>query len=166
MPSDALRVRADQQSGRAWVLGRETVSVHESLGGRELARVALPGWLFVDPDLACPPDLALDAAGDAYVSSNVVPVLWRIDGRSFEVTRIELALDADQDRDVGFSALSVAADGSLLAASTLAGSLWGIDARAATGAKLLAFEAQAGVCELDAVIRAGRRSPWASPARP
>ena len=152
--SDALRMRTDAQRGRAWVLGRQTVSVHESLGGRELARVALPGWLFVDPEVACPPDLALDAAGDAYISSNIVPVLWRIDGRTFEVTRIELALDADRDRDVGFSSLSVAADGRVLAASTVAGSLWGIDPRAATGTKLLAFKPQAEVCELGPLLRA------------
>ena len=147
-------MRTDDQRGRAWVLGRQTVSVHERLGGREVARVALPGWLFVDPDIACPPDLALDATGDAYISSNVVPVLWRINGKTFEVTRIELVLDADHDRDVGFSSLSVGADGRLLAASTVAGSLWGIDPRAGTAAKLLAFQAQAGVCELSPLLRA------------
>ena len=151
--ADALRVRTDVQRGRAWVLGRQTVSAHQSLGGRELARVALPGWLLVDPDIACPPDLALDAAGDAYVSSNVVPVLWRIDGQTFEVTRIELVLDADHGRDVGFSALSVASEGRLLAASTLAGSLWAVDPHAATAKKLLAFKPQAGACD----------NPW--PAR-
>lgn len=151
--SDALRMRTDVQRGRAWVLGRQTVSVHESLGGRELARVALPGWLFVDPDIACPPDLALDAAGDAYISSNVVPVLWRIDGQTFEVTRIELVLDADHGRDVGFSTLSAVGEGRLLAASTVAGSLWAVDLRAATAAKLLAFKPQAAVCELGPLLR-------------
>lgn len=151
--SDALRTRTDVQRGRAWVLGRQTVSVHESLGGRELARVALPGWLFVDPDIACPPDLALDAAGDAYISSNVVPVLWRIDGQTFEVTRIELVLDADHGRDVGFSTLSAVGEGRLLAASTVAGSLWAVDLRAATAAKLLAFKPQAAVCELGPLLR-------------
>ena len=167
VPSDALRVRTDVPRGRAWVLGRQTVSVHESLSGRELARVALPGWLFVDPDIACPPDLALGGAGDAYISSNVVPVLWRIDGQTFEVTRIELSLDADHGRDVGFSTLSPAADGRLLAASTVAGSLWGIDALAGSAEKLMSFKPVAGACELDALLRAsGYPRQWLARSGP
>jgi hypothetical protein len=58
----------------------------------------------------------------------VVPTGWRIDPRSAEVTRHELALDADADKDVGFTGLTYAPDqGVFFAVSATYGSLWRID---------------------------------------
>ena len=34
---------------------------------------------------ACPPGLAIDPSGAAFVSSSVLPVLWRIDPQRFHV---------------------------------------------------------------------------------
>lgn len=70
------------------------------------------------------------------MSSNVLPVLWRVDPQRFQVTRIALELDADIDKDVGFTALSFASDDVLIAAGATYASLWRLDLRSATASKL------------------------------
>src|SRR5258708_22424773 len=88
----------------------------------------LAGWLYVRQHYACARDLARDARGAAVISSNIAPVLWRVDPAKGEVTTHELALDADGDKDVGFSGLVYAADqGAFFAVSSVQGSLWRID---------------------------------------
>jgi hypothetical protein len=129
-------VRVDSAQNRLWVLDRDAVVVHDNTNGRRLRRIVLPEWILVGNQYSCPPDLALDTSGAAFVSSNVMPVIWRIDPRSYEVTRIELALDSDNDKDVGFTALSFGRDGTLLAASAMSRSLWQIDTKAASARKI------------------------------
>lgn len=130
-----LRIREDPERNRLWLLDYEAVSIYDNTSGRLLQRIALPGWVAAGKQYSCPPDLVLDRSGTAFVSSNVLPVIWRIEGERFEVARLELALDADQDKDFGFSSLAFAPDGTLVARSGL-GSVWRIDLRASSAARI------------------------------
>jgi len=131
-----VRMREDAQHNRLWLLDYEAVSIYDNTSGRLLRRIALPDWAAAGRQFSCPPDLVLDRSGTAYVSSNVLPVIWRIDGERFEVTRLELALDADQDKDFGFSSLAFAPDGTLVARGGMLNSLWRIDLRAASAERI------------------------------
>jgi len=131
-----LRIQEDPQRNRLWLLDYEAVSLYDNTSGRLLRRIALPDWAVAGRQFSCPPDLVLDRSGTAFVTSNVLPVLWRIDGERLDVARLELALDADQDKDFGFESLSFAADGTLLARSGTQGSLWRIDPRSSSAQKL------------------------------
>lgn len=121
------RYRIDPERNRVWLLAREGVFVYD-LARPERVSVPLPGWLSVDDSWSCPPDLALGPKGEALITSNILPTLWRIDPESLVVTEHPLQLDADTDKDVGFSALAYSAQhGAFIAASYLHGSLWRID---------------------------------------
>jgi hypothetical protein len=139
--------RADVERNRLWVLEPEALSLHDNTNGRLLRRIALPAPFFVGEEHACPPDIAWDAAGTVFASSNVLPVLWRINPRSFEVTRIELELGANGDKDVGFTGLSFAADGALIAAGTTYASLWRIDLRTATASRIASYPLSTPACD-------------------
>ena len=115
----------DASRNRVWILERDAVYLHE---GTQKRRFELPGWIYATEAFACMPDLALDAQGAAVVSSNVVPVLWRVEPAKAQVTRHELTLDADADKDVGFSGLAYAREpGVFFAVSATHGSLWRVD---------------------------------------
>ena len=121
LAAEPLRTVHDAGRNHTWVLQSDGVYLHGK-------RFELPGWIYVNGSYACAPDLAVDAQGRAVVSSNVVPVLWRIDPSKSQVTTHELALDADADKDVGFSGLVYAPDqGVFFAVSGVYGSLWRID---------------------------------------
>jgi hypothetical protein len=124
----ALRVREDSARNHVWVLQREAVYLYDAKSRALRGRYELPDWIYVGDRYGCAPDLAVDAAGTAVVSSNIAPVLWRIDAAKHAVTRHELVLDADRDKEVGFSGLAYAPDqGVFFAVSSLHGSLWRID---------------------------------------
>jgi len=121
------RYRVDTERSRVWLLAREGVFVYD-LSRPERVPVPLPGWLSVDAPYSCPPDLALGPKGEALITSNTLPTLWRIDPESLAVTVHPLLLDADTGKDVGFSALAYSAQhGAFIAASYVHGSLWRID---------------------------------------
>jgi hypothetical protein len=141
-------VRVDPTYNRRWVLEVDALAVYDSLNGRRLRRVVLPDWALAGPRDACAPDMVLDRTGAAYVSSNVQPVLWRVDPRRFTLTRIDLALDAHADKDIGFTALKLAGDGVLLANGTTVASQWSIDLRGAR-ATLVGQQAGERPCTLD-----------------
>jgi hypothetical protein len=149
-------VRADAQRNRLWVLDSEALTLYDNLNGRRLRRLALPEPFLVGDEHACPPDIALDAAGTVFVSSNVLPVLWRIDPQRFEITRIELALNADTDKDFGFTGLSFAGDDILIAAASTFASLWRIDIRTARATKIASYPASTRACDPAALLQAGR----------
>lgn len=149
-------VRADAQRNRLWVLDPEALTLYDNLNGRRLRRLALPEPFLVGDEYACPPDIALDAAGTVFVSSNVLPVLWRIDPQGFEITRIELALNADTDKDFGFTGLSFAGDDILIAAGSTFASLWRIDIRTASATKIASYPAATRACDPAALLQAGR----------
>jgi hypothetical protein len=149
--------RTDTARSRLWVLDATGLSLHDSINGRRLRHVELPGLFLAGRDDLCPPDVAFDAAGTAFVSSDVLPVIWRVDPERFEVTRIELAVDADQDKDVGFTGLSFASDGIVIAAGSTFPSLWRIDLNRASASKVASYPPSAAACEPGALLRMARQ---------
>jgi hypothetical protein len=120
-----LRYPVDAAMQRSWWLTRDAVLLHSAAQPKKV--VALPGWLWVGSP-HCPPDLALGPNGEAVVTSNVVPTLWRIDPKTLAVSVHELKLDSDTDRDVGFVALAYSAEqAAFLAYSEDQRSVWKID---------------------------------------
>src|SRR6185503_99416 len=97
-----LRTVHDAARNRTWVLEGDGLYLQE---GALKKRFVLPGWTYVKEAYACAPALAIDAQGAAVISSNVVSRLWRVDPAS-GVTVHEPVLDADSDKDVGFTGLT------------------------------------------------------------
>jgi hypothetical protein len=93
-----------------------------------LAKIALPDWLWVGRQYACPPDLAIGPGGEAVISSNVVSMLWRIDPVTLAASKHDLAIIEDAGKDIGFAALAYSArQGAYFAVSPSQGSLWRVD---------------------------------------
>jgi hypothetical protein len=127
-PAVRLRHQLDPERNRVWLLTREGVAIYDAAAPDKVLRVPLPGWEFAGEPYGCLPDLVLGPEGEAVISSDVVPVLWRVDPRSLAVTRHELQLDADTDKDVGFTVLTYLPEqGEFLAVSGLHGTVWRID---------------------------------------
>jgi len=123
-----IRDQVDPARERIWRLGRDGVFVLDLATPAKLVR--LEGWQWAAEAYACPPDLALGPDGEAVVTSNVLPVLWRVDPHTLVASAHALALDADEDKDVGFSALVYSPEhGAFFAVSAPHGSVWRIDAQ-------------------------------------
>jgi hypothetical protein len=123
----ALRYQLDATRNQLWVLDGAAVDVFDVTERLHKYRVAFQDWIWVGEPYSCAPALALEPSGAALVASNVLPTLRRIDPETFTVTRHELSLDADADKDVGFTGLAFAEQGTLLAVSGSHGSLWRVD---------------------------------------
>jgi hypothetical protein len=122
---DGFRIRRDPMRNRIWLLGLDAVSIYDGQSKRLIRSIKLPGWSVAR--FACDPDIVLDRSGSAIVSSNVQPRLWRIDAASFEVSEHPVKLEGRERWDVGFGALVVARDGTLLALTSVSESYWSID---------------------------------------
>ena len=122
--AEPLRTVTDPVRNRVWTLGDDAVYLQE---GAKKQRIELPGWVHISEEYACRPDIAVDAQGAVVVTSNAVPIVWRVEPNG-QVARHELVLDADTGKDVGFTGLTYAADqGVFFAVSATHGSLWRID---------------------------------------
>jgi hypothetical protein len=93
------RYEIDPGRDRVWLLTHEGAFVYD-LSRPERIALSLPGWLLVDPFYGCLPDLALGPRGEAVITSNTLPTLWRVDPDTLAVSVHPLALDADTDKDV------------------------------------------------------------------
>jgi hypothetical protein len=125
--ASAVRFQVDATRNRIWVLTKDAVFLYDVAKPERIA-IALPEWTWVGAKYACLPDLALGPKGEAVITSNVVPTLWKIHPESLAVTVHPLVLDADSDKDVGFSGLAYSAQhAAFFAVSALHGSLWRID---------------------------------------
>jgi hypothetical protein len=122
---NVLRVRVDNTHARLWVLATDAVYVYDTPSSRLLARIPIDE-MGQHSSEHCLADMALDAAGNGFVSSALRPEVMRVDARTFETTRRVLQPDADRDKDFGLSALAFA-DGTLYAASAALGTLWKLD---------------------------------------
>lgn len=120
--------QADAPRNRVWLLARDGVSVYDKAAPDRVARVPLPHWMWIGAPYGCPPALALGPKGEALITSNVVPTLWRVDPGTLAVTEHALALDADTDKEIGFTSLAWSAKhGAFYAVSAFHGSVWRID---------------------------------------
>jgi hypothetical protein len=126
---DALRIRTDALRNRLWVLTLDEVRIYDTAPPRKrlIRKIALPNWSVVGFRHVCMPDMALDRAGSAFISSNAQARLWRIDADSFDLKEYEISFHKRERWDIGFGALAFAADGTLLARTTPGGWLWKID---------------------------------------
>lgn len=141
-----LRFQKDEARSRAWLLTESGVIVVDSKTRQTKTHVPLPGWTWAGPSYACAPDLALGPKGEALVSSNVVPTLWRVDPVTLAVTRHELALDAERDKDVGFTGLVYSSgQGAFFAVSDF-GALWRIDSQLQRAQKIELSSAMPRAC--------------------
>lgn len=117
----------DATRGRVWSLTESGVSLHDTAGSHR-ATVALPGWHWAGEPYGSAPALALGPQGEAIVTSDIVPVLWKIDSVTLAVSVHALTLDADTDMDVGFSSLAYSREhDAFVGVSGNLGSVWMID---------------------------------------
>lgn len=152
------RYQVDPARNRIWVLTPEGVFLFD-VSRPERAAVPLPGWVWAGAPYACLPDLALGPRGEALVTSNVLPTLWRIDPDSLAVSVHELALDADTDKDVGFTGLVFSPQhGAFFAASQAHGSLWRIDPLLRTAQKIALSASIPQACGLTLRPRSSRQT--------
>jgi hypothetical protein len=132
---------------QTWVLDGDGVYVQQARKPR--LEVKLPGWHWAHEPYACPPAVAIGPRGEALVTSNVLPVLWKIDPQTLAVTVHSLELDADLDKDVGFSGLVYSArDGAYFAVSELHGTLWRIDPLLRRAQKIALSKPVRGACSM------------------
>jgi hypothetical protein len=132
---------------QTWVLNVDGVYLQQARKPR--VEVKLPGWHWAHEPYACPPAVAIGPRGEALVTSNVLPVLWKIDPQTLAVTVHSLELDADLDKDVGFSGLVYSArDGAYFAVSELHGTLWRIDPLLRRAQKIALSEPVRGACSV------------------
>ena len=133
----ALRVQVDTPRNLAWVLNRDAVYVYALPKKTLIKRIELPGWLVAGKAFSQASDLALAPNGAALVTSNVVPTIWEINPEDMTVRQHRLSLNADNDKDVGFTGLAFGPDGrDLIGTSSMLGSAWKLDLDAGTAHKL------------------------------
>ncbi len=132
---------------QTWVLNVDGVYLQQARKPR--VEVKLPGWQWAHEPYACPPAIAIGPGGEALVTSNVLPVLWKIEPQTLAVTVHSLELDADSDKDVGFSGLVYSArDAAYFAVSELHGTLWRIDPLLRRAQKIALSEPVRGACSM------------------
>jgi hypothetical protein len=132
---------------QTWLLNVDGVYLQQARNAR--VEVKLPGWQWAHEPYACPPAIAVGPRGEAVVTSNVLPVLWKIDPETLAVTVHPLQLDADSDKDVGFSGLVYSArDNAYFAVSELHGTLWRIDPLLRRAQKIALSEPVRGACSI------------------
>jgi hypothetical protein len=134
-----------ESPARTWVIDAGEVYLEQA--GKPRRAVTLPGWQWARQPYACAPAVATGPRGEAIVTSNVLPVLWKIDPDTLAVSVHRLELDADNDKDVGFSGLVYSErSGAYFAVSELQGSLWRIDPLLRRAQKMALAEPVRGGC--------------------
>jgi len=140
------RHQVDLVRNRVWVLTENSVVLYQN-AQRERTVIPLPEWLWAGAPYGCPPALALGPKGEAIVTSNVVPTLWRIDPATLEVSIHRLELNTDTDKDVGFSGFAYSSrHGKYFAVSSTHGSVWSVDPLLKKAQKVQTSTSFAGTC--------------------
>jgi hypothetical protein len=134
----SLRALVDPSGTHRWELQWDSVSLYDAATSQFIRRFALGGAAQSSSRDFCPPDIVADGSGGAYVTSNVQPVLWRVQPATGLVVRHDLAVDSDGAKDFGFIALDRSADGvTLYGVSSNDGATWLLDPRARTASKIV-----------------------------
>jgi len=145
--AEPSRYRAQPERARAWVIDGGELFLEQA--GKPRRAVALPDWQWAAQPYACAPDIALGPRGEVIVTSNVLPVLWKIDPETLRVSVHRLELDADTDKDVGFSGLVYSErNGAYFAVSGPHGSLWRIDPLLRRAQKVGLSQSLRGACTM------------------
>lgn len=143
--ADPLRYRVQPERARSWVIDANGLFLDEARKPRRA--IELAGWQWAGAPFACAPDIAIGPRGEVVVTSNVLPVLWKVDPDTLAVSVHRLELDADHDKDVGFSGLTYSArHGAYLGVSDQHGSLWRIDPLLRRAQKIGLSEPVRGAC--------------------
>jgi hypothetical protein len=142
-----LTLSGSAAAARSWFIEDGNLFLEQT--GKPRRAVEIPGWHLADELFACAPGLAVGPRGEVVVTSNIEPVLWKIDPQSLAVSVHYLQLDADNDKDVGFSGLVYSErKGAYFAISGLHGSLWRIDPLLRRAQKVGLSEPLRGACAL------------------
>ena len=145
--ADAFRYRAQPERARVWAINQDGLFLEELRKPRRA--ITLAGWHWANWPYACAPDIAIGPRGEAVVTSNVLAVLWKIDPDTLAVSVHRLELDADTDKDVGFSGLVYSErNGAYFAVDEHHGSLWRIDPLLRRAQKIATAEPVRGACTL------------------
>jgi hypothetical protein len=143
--ADAFRYRAQPERARVWAISEHGLFVEEARKPRRAIKLA--GWHWANWPYACAPDIAIGPRGETVITSNVLPVLWKIDPDTLAVSVHRLELDADTDKDVGFSGLAYSErNGAYFAVDQHHGSLWRIDPLLRRAQKIALSEPVRGAC--------------------
>jgi hypothetical protein len=156
--AEPFRYRPQPELARAWVIDGDGLFLEEARKPRRA--IKLPDWKSAGAPYACAPDIAIGPRGEAVVTSNVLPVLWKIDPDSLAVSMHRLQLDADTDKDVGFSGITYSArNGAYFAVSEHHGSLWRIDPLLRRAQKVAVAVPMHNACAVS-IERQQRASPF------
>jgi hypothetical protein len=156
--SQPLRYQVDPARNRVWSLTRQGVSLHESATLKKVV-LDLPEWQWAGAPYGCLPDLALGPKGEAVITSDILPTLWRIDPESLAVSMHSPLVDADADKDLGFSALAYSPEQGAWFATSLHGSLWRIDPLFRRAQKIALTEPLPKACGLTVRSRSASLKP-------
>lgn len=129
-----------RESVCVWVLSGDGVVLYRDAQPERVV-VPLPSWLSAGAPYGCLPDVALGPRGEVVITGDVVPWLWRIQPDTLAVTVHPLQLDADADKDLGFTRLLYSSrHGAYFASSAMHGSVWRIDSLLTKAEKISAEE--------------------------
>jgi hypothetical protein len=157
--ADPLRYRVQPERARSWVIDANGLFLEEARKPRRA--IQLPDWQWAGEPYACAPDVAIGPRGEVVVTSNVLPVLWKIDPDTLAVSVHRLELNADTDKDVGFSGLTYSErHGAYIGVSEQHGSLWRIDPLLRRAQKIALAEPVRGACSVS--MQRQERPSWIS----
>lgn len=141
-----LRLRIDESRRRVWILDYDAAYVYALEDARLIARVPLP--MLQADRRRCLPDMVLAKNGDAFVSDNRVPKIYRatIDG---VVSALQGGLPAGQAP--GYSAMTLTPDGGFLVAGRTVGDLWRIELSTGRSSRIALDSPIEGACAFQIV---------------
>ena len=143
--ADPFRYRAQPERARVWAISEDGLFIEEARKPRRAIKLA--DWHWANWPYACAPDIAIGPRGEAVITSNVLAVLWKIDPDTLAVSVHRLKLDADTDKDVGFSGLVYSErNGAYFAVNEHHGSIWRIDPLLRRAQKVAVAEPLRGAC--------------------
>jgi hypothetical protein len=147
-----LRIASD--ASHRWELAWDSVSLHDAATSALIRKFPLEGASQTNSRDFCPPDLVLTRTGTAYVTSNIQPVLWRVNPATATIERLDLELDSHHLREFGFTGLSASADGqTLYAFASSDGALWHLDPSTLEARRLTGAAADDADCARIAAMR-------------
>jgi len=147
LAAESFRYRAQPERARAWVIDDSGLFLEQR--GKSRRAIQLADWHWARWPHACAPGIAIGPRGEAIVTSNVMAVLWKVDPDTLAVSVHRLQLDADTDKDVGFSGIAYSeSNGAYFAVSEHHGSLWRIDSLLRRAQKIALSEPVRGACSV------------------